>query len=270
VRAFRLAYDGADYFGFQRQPTVSTVEGTVFDALVALDIVAESEPKPNGYAAAGRTDRGVSATHQTVAFAAPEWLTPRALNSELPPAIRAWASASVGDSFHATHDAERREYTYLLYAPAADEELLRTVLSSLSGTHDFHNFTPDEKGTVRTLTTQVSRDEHVFRITLSADGFARQLVRRLVSIVNAIAIGDRSIDALDTLLSAEPVSGPAGVEPAPPEPLILTGVHYPGVSFTVDTEAWGRAQTLFQNQHDRLVARTAVLSELASLDTQNP
>ena len=45
--------------------------------------------------AAGRTDAGVSALAQTVAFDAPEWLTPRALNAELPAEIRAWASADV-------------------------------------------------------------------------------------------------------------------------------------------------------------------------------
>ncbi len=266
MRAFRLAYDGTDYYGYQRQPSVPTVEGALFDALTALD-VTEPDTKPVGYAAAGRTDRGVSATHQTVAFDAPEWVTPRALNSELPAAIRAWASASVPSSFHATHHAEKREYTYLLYSPSADGAVIEAVLSRVSGTHDFHNFTPDEEGTVRTLRTAVRRDGDLFRVTLESDGFARQLVRRLLSIVNEIAVGDRPIDVLERLLSPESVSGPAGVAPAPAEPLILTAVSYPAVTFSVDTEALERTTALFQKQHNRLISRTAVLSELASLDS---
>src|SRR6056297_1923774 len=103
MRAFRVAYDGRPYHGFQRQPDVPTVENTLFDALAALGV---ADGKPAGYAAAGRTDAGVSALAQTVAFACPDWLSPAALNSELPATIRAWASADAEPDFHATHHAE--------------------------------------------------------------------------------------------------------------------------------------------------------------------
>ena len=121
MRAFRLAYDGRPFYGFQRQPSVPTVEGALFDALGALSVLPPDADKPAGYAAAGRTDAGVSAVAQTVAFGCPDWLTPRALNSELPTTIRAWASADVPPEFHATHDAARREYVYYLYAPRATD-----------------------------------------------------------------------------------------------------------------------------------------------------
>ncbi|MFB6218385.1 MAG: tRNA pseudouridine(38-40) synthase TruA, partial [Halobacteriaceae archaeon] len=64
MRAFRLAYDGRPFHGFQRQPDVPTVEGALLDALDALDIPFAGDT-PSGYAAAGRTDRGVSAVAQT-------------------------------------------------------------------------------------------------------------------------------------------------------------------------------------------------------------
>ena len=121
MRAFRLAYDGRPFYGFQRQPSVPTVEGALFDALGALSVLPPDADKPAGYAAAGRTDAGVSAVAQTVAFGCPDWLTPLALNSELPATIRAWASADVPPEFHATHDAARREYVYYLYAPRATD-----------------------------------------------------------------------------------------------------------------------------------------------------
>ncbi|PSQ01729.1 tRNA pseudouridine(38-40) synthase TruA, partial [Halobacteriales archaeon QS_5_70_17] len=84
MRAYRVAYDGTTFRGFQRQPDVPTVEGALFGALAALGVYDPDEHRPEGYAAAGRTDAGVSATAQTVALAAPDWLTPRALNAELP------------------------------------------------------------------------------------------------------------------------------------------------------------------------------------------
>jgi len=269
VRAYRIAYDGGAYYGFQRQPTVQTIEGTVFDALRDLDVLAAEASKPTGYAAAGRTDRGVSATHQTIAFDAPAWLSPRALNSELPAEIRAWASAPASDSFHATHHARSRAYTYFLYAPEADEQRLQTVLSKLSGTQDFHNFTPDDEGTVRTLQMNYQQDGDLFRITLSSDGFARQLVRRLISVVQAVAVDDRPLAWVDRLLSSQSVSGPDGVEPAPPEPLLLTDVSYPQLEWTVDNEAHKRTQELFRSRHRNLVGRTAVLSALADLHDKN-
>jgi len=79
MRAYRVAYDGRPYSGFQRQPDVPTVEGTVLAALGRLG-VCELDAIPEGYAAAGRTDAGVSAVAQTVAFDAPDWLAPAAFN----------------------------------------------------------------------------------------------------------------------------------------------------------------------------------------------
>ncbi|ERH00453.1 MAG: hypothetical protein J07HN6_02073 [Halonotius sp. J07HN6] len=40
MRAFRLAYDGRPFYGFQRQPSVPTVEGALFDALRALSVIS--------------------------------------------------------------------------------------------------------------------------------------------------------------------------------------------------------------------------------------
>jgi len=77
MRAFRVAYDGEPYRGFQRQPHGDTIEDALFEGLRALG-VGFRDGSPAGYAAAGRTDAGVSARAQTVAFEAPDWLSPRA------------------------------------------------------------------------------------------------------------------------------------------------------------------------------------------------
>lgn len=263
MRAFRIAYDGRPYRGFQRQPDVPTVEDSLLDALRALD--AAGDGPPPGYAAAGRTDAGVSAAAQTVAFEAPDWLSPAALNSELPVSIRAWASAPAPPSFHATHDATRRTYTYFLYAPEADESDARRALAALDGDHDFHNFTPDDSGTRRTLSTGLERDGPLFVLTFRAGGFARQLVRRLVSVVAEAAHGRAGRDRIDRLLGPDALSGPEGVEPAAPEPLVLTDVEYPGLSFEVDGEAAATARAVFEDLRAQRAASARVAGSVCDV-----
>ena len=245
MRAFRVAYDGRPYHGFQRQPDVPTVEDRLFAACRALGVC---EAEPQNYAAAGRTDRGVSALAQTVGFDCPDWLTPAALNSHLPDAIRAWASVDPPDGFHPTHDARRRSYEYHLFAPGADLDRARAALSRLAGQHDFHNLTPDASGTVRDLTTDCDADGDFLVVSVSAGGFARELVRRIVSLVGAVAAGDAGLDRVERVLGPESVDGPAGVAAAPPHPLVLTDVTY-DVSFDVDERAAADARRIFGERY---------------------
>ena len=255
-RAFRIAYDGRGFHGFQRQPDVPTVSDAVLDACRALG-VSEDGAVPDGYAAAGRTDAGVSAVAQTVAFDCPEWCVPRALNAELPASVRAWASADASPTFHATHDATRREYVYFLYAPPArfDDGRAREALAALSGEHDFHNLTTDDEGTVRRLSTSAARDGDFFVVTVAADGFTRHLVRRVVALVRAVGSGAAPPAKVDRVLEAEPLDGRGGVPSAPPEPLVLADVTYPGLDFTVDDDAAASARAAFgERRVDGLVA----------------
>ncbi|WP_458187435.1 tRNA pseudouridine(38-40) synthase TruA [Haladaptatus sp. NG-WS-4] len=241
MRAFRIAYDGRPYYGFQRQPDVPTVEDALFDALRALGV---ADDVPEGYATAGRTDAGVSAVAQTVAFECPDWLTPSAFNSELPASIRAWASTEVVPEFHATHDAYFREYVYHCYAPRANLALAKDASDRLAGEHDFHNLTPDNEGTVRDLNVRVLQDGDYLVFTLRAPGFARNLVRRVVSLAHAIAVGDAPIAKVDRVLAPEPLDGPAGVPPAPAHPLVLADVGY-DCEFSVDEDGAESAREVF-------------------------
>lgn len=258
MRAYRLAYDGRPFYGFQRQPDVPTVEDTLFSALRDLDVFDPTDDKPEGYAAAGRTDRGVSAVAQTVAFEAPDWLSPAALNSELPADVRAWAAADPPADFHATHDASGREYTYHCYAPDVDDARARAALDALCGEHDFHNLTPDETGTVRDLAGEVFRDGDFLVFVLRSDGFCRELVRRVVSLLYAIASGDAPLSKVERVFGRDSIDGAEGVAPAPPTPLVLTDVEYPTLSFTVDEEAAAIAREVFEEKRVDGLVRSRV------------
>ncbi len=264
MRAFRVAYDGRPYYGFQRQPDVPTVEDAIFDALDALDVFdSDTDHRPAGYAAAGRTDAGVSALAQTIGLESPDWLTPRALNAELPGSVRAWAATDTPMEFHATHHARERTYTYQLYAPSEviDRDRLEYALTALSGTHDFHNLTPDERNTERTLSLEADREGDYLVLTASAGGFVRELVRRLVSLIDAVATGTVDRTRIDRVLSPEPLPGHKGIAPAPPEPLVLTAVRYdPDIGFERDEMAVESTHRVFETrrleaQADARVAR---------------
>ncbi|TKX53269.1 tRNA pseudouridine(38-40) synthase TruA [Halorubrum sp. SP3] len=270
TRAFRVAYDGREYAGFQRQPHAHTVGDALLEALAEHGVVdrgsGATHATPPGYAAAGRTDAGVSAVAQTVAFEAPTWLTPRAFNGHLPGSVRVWAAADVADDFHATHDAVRRTYRYHLHAPesgadapssaarrdrehAVDDDRFRTALARFDGKHDFHNLTADETGTVRDLDTAATREGNALVVEIAADGFPRALVRRIIGAARAVGRGTADPAWIDRLLDAEPIPGERGVGPAPPEPLVLWDVTYPDAEFAVDREAAESARVAFGERH---------------------
>ncbi|QLG61291.1 tRNA pseudouridine(38-40) synthase TruA [Halorarum salinum] len=276
MRAFRVAYDGRPFYGFQRQPDVPTVEGTLFDGLRALDVLGPDEPKPPGYAAAGRTDAGVSAVAQTLAFDAPDWLAPRAFNAELPGTVRVRASAEAPDGFHATHDAVRRVYRYHLHAPASGTDAspgtdamlgrARDAAARLSGEHDFHNLTTDDEGTVRDLECTVDRDGEFLVVTAAAGGFPRHFVRKLVAVIHGVATGEATgadgTDRLDRVLSDESLADEAGVPAAPPEPLVLVGVDYPGLTFEPDPVATATLREVFADRRRDGLVRARVADEV--------
>lgn len=263
-RAFRVAYDGSAYHGFQRQPDVETVEGTLLSSLAELELIDEATTPPAGYSAAGRTDAGVSALAQTVTFRAPRWLRPAVFNGVLPPDIRIWSVAEVSDDFHATHDATARTYEYYLHVESASVAVDRLALAMdrLAGAHDFHNLTPDATGTERTLRTEVCEEAPFAILTFSADGFPRQLVRRAVSLATAVATGERPLDDIERLLSGPPVDGPDGVAPASVHPLVLVDVAYPALDFQTDQEAVDDVVEVFEGQRLRLETRARLAERI--------
>ncbi|WP_276258697.1 tRNA pseudouridine(38-40) synthase TruA [Haloglomus litoreum] len=278
-RAFRVAYDGTGYRGFQRQPHGDTVEDALLDALCRLDVLdgdpgaeGDSRETPPGWAAAGRTDRGVSAVAQTVALDAPDWLTPRAFCGELPADVRVWASAEAPPGFHATHDARERRYEYHLHAPEADEDAVSRACARLSGAVDLHNLSADPRGegTRRDLSLSAERDGAYLLLRARADGFPRECVRRLASLLAAVGSGERDLAFVERVLGDEPLPGPDGVAAAPPEPLVLVDVDYPGLDFTVDQRAAATAWTVFERRRVERTTGARVAEQLRRGASRDP
>jgi len=225
--ALKLAYIGTEFHGSQIQPNVVTVEGVLFEALRNIGII--ESPKYANYTFAGRTDAGVHALGQVVAFDTdkPNLAIPRIINSELPPTIWAWAHAEVPRDFDARRDAISRHYRYVMSGEGYDISRIREASRLLLGTHDFENFarTNGEKSTIRTIERINARvDGEVTKIDVVGNSFLWNMVRRMVTALSMIGKGVRDKDWLLQMLNPEIYE--EGIEPAPAYGLTLLKVDY--------------------------------------------
>ncbi|MEQ8226418.1 MAG: tRNA pseudouridine(38-40) synthase TruA, partial [Candidatus Eremiobacterota bacterium] len=84
--ALKIAYLGTDYYGFQRQPGLTTVEGEILSALEELDVVEDMDNC--SFQIAGRTDRGVHALGNVISFLTEGRVIINQINDVLPRSIR--------------------------------------------------------------------------------------------------------------------------------------------------------------------------------------
>lgn len=117
-----LAYDGSHYKGFQRQANARSVQAVVENALRKVGWEGKS------ILAAGRTDTGVHALGQVIAFEM-DWSRSSeelqtALNALLPSDVVARDVRQVCPSFHPRYDASWRKYFYRLYCQPVRQPLL--------------------------------------------------------------------------------------------------------------------------------------------------
>jgi len=238
-----LAYDGTEFQGFQRQVDARTVQGVFEDALRTLGWQGSS------ILAAGRTDTGVHAAGQVVAFdlqwshSADEMM--RALNANLPLDVSVQRVAEVPADFHPRHDAISRRYRYHIlcapvrnplyerYAwrvwPVPEFDRLKKAADQLLGEHDFSAFgTPPQPGgrTELTVTKAVWSYEEPFMVfEIASRSFLYHMVRRLVSYQVEIGQGRHEPEAMVSCLEGATHEMVSGLAPACG--LMLKEICYP-------------------------------------------
>ncbi|MBO5363062.1 MAG: tRNA pseudouridine(38-40) synthase TruA [Clostridia bacterium] len=214
----KIAYDGTDYAGWQRQKNALSVqellESSVQDALgVTVKITAS-----------GRTDAGVHAAGQICHFSAdltvPATRMPDCLNRHLPPSIRVLDGWEGADGFDSCRSAKRKTYRYTLYESGREHSLLEryaTRVESLPaldalcayakefvGEHDFKAFCASGssvKTTVRTVyaVDVREREEYGLRVVdvyVTGNGFLYNMVRTMCGELLDLASGRRSVESL--------------------------------------------------------------------------
>lgn len=218
--ALKIAYDGTAFYGHQRQPDARTAEGECLRALQAMKILRD--PQEAFFRSASRTDRGVSAVGNVIAFHSP--LRPAAAAGAFNSRARgvwAWAAAEVPEGFHPRH-ARERWYRYHLFAPLP-VDVLRRAGALFSGEHDFRSFTSDPPpGPFSINEVAVAEDAGLIVVDVRARSFRRGMVRRIIAAMVSCARGDAELaDVRDALDGERRDFGSV-----PPEPLFLMDVTY--------------------------------------------
>ncbi|WP_440953172.1 tRNA pseudouridine(38-40) synthase TruA [Methanococcoides sp. FTZ1] len=250
--ALKIAYVGSNYHGSQVQPQVPTIEGELFKALKELKII--EDPKSANFISSGRTDAGVHAMGQVVAFDTdvPNLAIPRVINSKLPGTIWTWAHAVVPDNFDPRRHAVSRSYRYIMCGEQYDISRIRSASKLLLGTHDFSNFCTNEPGraTVRTVERiDVRVSGNLTRIDVEANSFLWNMVRKIVTALMMVGSGVRDEEWLEQML--DPDSYEEGLESAHSYGLVFMDVSYPiPIEWVEDGYAIRRAH---ERVHEHLV-----------------
>jgi len=241
--ALIMEYEGTRYHGSQIQARVPTIQGELERALT---MVTGKEIRTSY---ASRTDRGVHAKGQVVAFPSDSPLPPKtiahALNHYLPEDIAIRDAFVVNDDFDPRRDALSREYCYYIWNSATPSPLLRRsayfvprrlevaamneACQAILGTHDFAPFASainGGKNTVRTVyRATVAIEGDLVSCNMVANSFLPHQVRNTMGALVKVGLGKSDVAAFyDILRSKKPTqAGPA----LPPHGLCLLKVNYP-------------------------------------------
>ncbi len=199
-----VEYDGTDFAGFQVQPGARTVQGTLEAALARLG--GGIRHPVDG---AGRTDAGVHAMGQVIAFTYRGRLSTTRLaegiNGLLPPDVAIRDLRRTTRAFHPRRAARYREYRYVIWTGPRSPLRARTALwvrtpldtdamaraaTAFVGRHDFSAFGGADPQPVRTVhRIRVRRVGHEVTIDVRADAFLRGMVRRMVAALLGVGRG---------------------------------------------------------------------------------
>ncbi len=253
-----LAYDGADFHGWQVQPGLRTVQG---ELLQALERITGERTLPQG---SGRTDAGVHALAQVASWPTaspiPAGNLKIALNDALPPAVRVLAVDEAAPGFHARRSARAKTYHYRIYRGGVcppflaryvehhpyplDEAAMSAAAGVVVGEHDFTSFAAvdperrerapgatsvaeedDSAGGVRTIfESGFERRAEELVYTVRGNGFLHHMVRNLVGTFLLVGKGTLTPDDVRRILAAR--NRTAAGATAPARGLYLISVEY--------------------------------------------
>ena len=240
-----MEYDGTNYYGFQLQANLPTIQGEIEEALRKLT------GEKCRVMAASRTDTGVHTKEQVASFLTKSPLPSptfiKGLNYYLPGDIAVKDAFRVNDSFNVRRNALSREYNYYILnsqtrSPTRrgfvyhvkgklDIEAMNEACQLLIGKHDFASFATaimesNLKSTVRHICrARVERDGDLVIFNVVANSFLPHQVRNTVGALIKVGLGKMTVDEFRSILEAKSpgLAGPT----APACGIYLIRVNYP-------------------------------------------
>lgn len=259
ARNFKLviAYDGTDFAGWQIQPALPTIQGTLVDAVRRVtneNIVLHGS---------GRTDAGVHALNQVANFSSdspiPAVNLVIALNDTLPASIRVISAEEVAEDFHARKSAKAKTYRYRIFRDSIcspfvaryvyhhpwplDDVAMAAAAYEMIGEFDFTSFAAADPDRLRRIALAEDGDDEapsntrtIYSSTFRRDGqeliyevrgsgFLHHMVRNLVGTLLLVGKSTLTPAAVKRILLARNRSANPGAT-APASGLALVDVEY--------------------------------------------
>ncbi|MBI2171216.1 MAG: tRNA pseudouridine(38-40) synthase TruA [Chloroflexi bacterium] len=243
--ALVVEYDGTGYSGFQLQRNATSIQGELERAVAGLT------QEPTRMRGAGRTDAGVHARGQVVAFltttALPCETIVKGVNSFLPMGIAVQKAYDVPLGFDPRRHARSRVYRYTILrrdrpsplneryahrvAVGLDVEAMKMALALLHGSHDFAALggsTGPGRSTVREVfSARLWQEDELLHIEIEANAFLPHQMRRTAGMLASVGAKRLSLEGVKAILE-----GHAGPEhrklmpTLPPQGLCLMEVRY--------------------------------------------
>ncbi len=190
----KISYDGKDFYGFEVQPDVPTIRGTLIEAVKK---VFNNEMH---VFASGRTDRYVHALSLPVLLRGEDTLTEEevleGMNNVLPDSIKVLSCEKVEKNFHVRFGALGKKYRYLVdlkgdkdenyygkHTYELDLDKLKLWSKKFIGEKDFASFTAKENYETFVRNVQdieISLKDDVLTFEITGEGFMRFMVRNIV------------------------------------------------------------------------------------------
>ena len=242
---FEIAYDGTDFHGWQVQPGLRTIQGTL------EEVIGGIEGKPVDVIGSGRTDAGVHALAQVAAVTIENPIPAdnfrRAVNRLLPRSIRIRSVAETALNFHPRFDALRKQYEYRIFCEEVcppferhyvyhypyplNERAMAEAAPLLEGEHDFTAFAAaDERDASarsrvrRIFHSSLTRNGNLLVYRVTGSGFLKHMVRNIVGVL--LEVGKGNLGRGDVAARLQP---DCGIRPGPSAPargLFLISVEY--------------------------------------------
>lgn len=215
----KFSYDGSNFYGFQKQPGLRTVEKELEKALYNINNHTITK-----LVASGRTDRGVHAKSQCAHFDLDVVITleklKRALNSLLPEDIHVFSTEVVDKEFHARYMVKQKTYEYILntgeYDPLTrnyiyqlnkelDLSAMRKAIKYFKGTHNFRAFVSKEAikdNYIRIIyNVDIRQDKDLVIFSFTGNGFMKYQVRNMVGTLIKVGLGKLAPDIIKEIFN---------------------------------------------------------------------
>ncbi|MHC4174471.1 MAG: tRNA pseudouridine(38-40) synthase TruA [Planctomycetota bacterium] len=241
-----IVYDGSEYYGWQIQPGLRTIQGVLTDAIQDL---INAEVRLFG---ASRTDAGVSALGQVglvqIDSAIPTENLARAITDKLPPDIAVAEAVQVADGFDLMGAVKSKLYRYTIFTgrvrpvleirhcwhlPAKlDITAMAEAAKLLVGKKDFKSFASaadKREDTVRTIFRcdvtrgQDSENDWIY-VDVEGDGFLYNMVRNIVGTLVEVGVGRWKPEKINEILEAKDRTAAGRLAPA--QGLCLMWIKY--------------------------------------------